>query len=152
MSGMNDYVLKTTYNQAVGEINGKIDDINAQTGYDATELANKGTIAERLNSLENSGSSSGSTGGALEEYATKNYVDTETSALWDALGDLGEGETVATLIQGLVNRIKALEEKDTGDGLTEDEVKAIVNAAISAKPKYQLPYSAADLTAKLSKL
>lgn len=145
---------------------------------------------------------------------TKNYVDTETAALWDALGDLGEGETVATLIQDLESRTKTLEENGGGGGgtmqdyvlqsdydaqtgysaaelaakgtikqrldnaendldfqtdptqmgslawqiaqkaksLTEDEVKAIVNAAMSAKPKYQLPYSAADLTAKLSKL
>ena len=52
LSAMNDYVLKTTFNTKVGEIEGEIGDINAQTGYSATELANKGTIKKRLEDIE----------------------------------------------------------------------------------------------------
>lgn len=52
VSAMNDYVLKTTFNTKVGEIEGEIGDINAQTGYSAAELAAKGTIKKRLDDLE----------------------------------------------------------------------------------------------------
>ena len=53
VQAMQDYVLKTTFNETVGEINGKIDEINKETGYSAAELANKGTIKARLDAIEN---------------------------------------------------------------------------------------------------
>ena len=52
VQAMQDYVLKTTFNETVGEINGKIDEINKETGYSAAELANKGTIKARLDEIE----------------------------------------------------------------------------------------------------
>jgi ElaB/YqjD/DUF883 family membrane-anchored ribosome-binding protein len=52
VKAMQDYVLKTTFDETVGEINGKIDEINKETGYSAAELANKGTIKKRLDDLE----------------------------------------------------------------------------------------------------
>lgn len=52
VKAMQDYVLKTTFDETVGEINGKIDEINKETGYSAAELAAKGTIKKRLDELE----------------------------------------------------------------------------------------------------
>lgn len=52
VKAMQDYVLKTTFDETVGEINGKIDEINKETGYSAAELDAKGTIKKRLDELE----------------------------------------------------------------------------------------------------
>lgn len=59
VDAMEKYVLKTTFDTTVGQINGEIDginneidEINDETGYSAAELAAKGTIKKRLDDLE----------------------------------------------------------------------------------------------------
>ena len=47
-----NFRLSTFHCRMLCEIEGEIGDINAQTGYSATELANKGTIKKRLEDIE----------------------------------------------------------------------------------------------------
>ena len=61
-------------------------------------------------------------------------------------------EAAKSIADRLEGRVDYLEENGTGGGLAEDEVKAIVNAAMSAKPEYKLPYTANELFAKLAAL
>ena len=103
VSAMNDYVLKTTFNTKVGEIEGEIGDINAQTGYSAAELAAKGTIKKRLDDLES-------------EYSTLNGKfndELDPTKVGSLAYQIAQNNIAIATAQGLASSAKALAERDS---------------------------------------
>jgi hypothetical protein len=69
-------------------------------------------------------------------------LETALGNTLNKIGTLPEGKTL----------VEYINEKAASGGLTEGEIKAIVNAAMSATPAYKLPYTAAEFANKLGSL
>ena len=137
VSAMNDYVLKTTFNTKVGEIEGEIGDINAQTGYSAAELAAKGTIKKRLDDLES-------------EYSTLNGKfndELDPTKVGSLAYQIAQNNIAIATAQGLAERDSAylrslLAGWDNGGTLGDmvTEAAGLLTALKSDTAKYNFAY------------
>ena len=137
VAAMQDYVLKTTFNTKVGEIEGEIGDINAQTGYSAAELAAKGTIKKRLDDLES-------------EYSTLNGKfndELDPTKVGSLAYQIAQNNIAIATAQGLAERdsiyLRSLLAGWDNDGTLGDmvsEAAGLLTALKSDTAKYNFAY------------
>jgi hypothetical protein len=131
MFAMKDYVLKTTFDQTVGEINGKIDEINKETGYSAAVLAAKGPIANRLYNIESFVGYNDGKGLIIHRLSNFEERIAALEGILSASAEVGQYLKVSAVDEN--GKITALE-------------------PVSVPAEYQLPYTASELVEKLSAL